>query len=212
MKKRKPSISLRKKPTGWAITHQHHHEDNTSIEIDVAPLVAGITDCLHVFYPDLHKSFTVTMDPLKETDIERIVENRSHYPTTIEQEEILSDEQTHCYLIREEPVKQSYGGVMRYVVRSAHLQEASKSLHLIIHVQVDALFENSHIEMIGAGYPELGVEFSVMLNESGGTETQAIMDELIELMFVNGWDDGEDSISPPYGYRIADEGNEAQKE
>jgi len=54
-------------------------------------------------------------------------------------------------------------------------------------------------------YPELGVEFTVMLNESDGTETQAIMDELINVMMVQGWDDGEEGAQVPYGYRLIDD-------
>jgi len=207
MKKQRPRNLLRKKSTGWTLTHQHHQDDTTCIQIDVAPLVAKITNCLHVYYPDLQKSFTVMMDTLNETAIERIAEHRSDVPTMIEKEEVLSKEQlekqTHCYLIREEPVNRSYSGIMRYVVRGPYLQEASKSLNLLIHVQVDALFEeNSHIETIAASFPELGVEFCVMSTEVEGTDTQAIMDMLLDVMLVQGWDDGENGIHAAYGYRI----------
>ena len=167
--------------------------EQTFIQIDVAPLISGITECLHIFYPQLQQSFTVSMDVLTERDAERMEERKRAYPITLEEETLLPDAQTRCYLIREEPVGSSYTGVMRYVVREAHKHEAGQSLHLVIHAQVDSLLdEDSNIEMVGASYPELGVEFIVMLNESDGTESQAIMEELINVMLVQGWDDGEE--------------------
>lgn len=196
MKKRKPPISLWKRPTaGWAHTYQHLHEEITTIQIDVAPLVAGITDCLHIFYPGLQKSFIVTMNSLTEADLEHIAEKRSHFHKNIEKEEVLSDGRTHCYLIREEPVGASYSGVTRYIVRRPSLQQAGTSLHLLIQVPVDAPFEEEiHTEMIGAVYPELGQQFTLMLSESDGTDREAIMDELLNVMFVQGWNDGNEGI------------------
>lgn len=177
--------------------------EETFLQIDVAPLITGITDCLHIFYPQLHKSFTVSMDHLTERDTEWLEEKKSTYPITVEEETILPDTHTHCYLIREEPIGASYTGIMRYVVREAHKPQASQSLHLIIHASVDALLEEeSNIETIGVSYPELGVEFTVMLTDSEGTDTQAIMDELLNVMLVGGWDDGEGDVQAPYGYQL----------
>ncbi|HEU5376056.1 MAG TPA: hypothetical protein VFV38_11490 [Ktedonobacteraceae bacterium] len=140
MKKPKRMITSRKKKTGWSMHHLEQSEQ-TFVRIDVAPLITGITDCLHIFYPQLQKSFTVSMDHLAERDRERLEEKRHTYPITVEEETILSEGDTHCYLIREEPIGASYTGIMRYVVREAHKHQASQSQHLIIHASVDDLVE-----------------------------------------------------------------------
>src|SRR5258708_7861509 len=66
MKKPRRINTFVKKKTGWSLHHLDHKEE-TFIQIDVAPLIAGMTDCLHVFYPQLQKSFTVSMDHLTES-------------------------------------------------------------------------------------------------------------------------------------------------
>jgi hypothetical protein len=210
MKKPNRKIVSFKKKTDWSMQDLRQSEQ-TFIQIDIAPLVSGSTECLHIFYPQLQKSFTVSLDVLTERDGERLEERKRTYPKTVEEESLLPDEQTRCYLIREEPVGSSYTGVMRYVVREAHKHEVGQSLHLVIHAQVDSLLdEDSNIEMVGASYPELGVEFIVMLSESDGTESQAIMDELINVMLVQGWNDGEEGAQAPYGYRLYDSGEEQE--
>ena len=73
MKKPKRKITSFKTKTGWSVHHLRQSEQ-TFIQIDVAPLIAGITDCLHIFYPQLQKSFTVSMDELTERDRERLEE------------------------------------------------------------------------------------------------------------------------------------------
>jgi hypothetical protein len=213
-KPKRQNISFKKK-TGWNL-HPAEHMDETFLQIDVAPLITGITDCLHVFYPQLQKSFTVSMDRLTESDIERFEAKRQVSPVNVEEETLLSDDRTRCYLIREEPVGDSYAGIMRYVVREAHKHQASQSMHLLIQASVDALFEEeSNIETVGVMYPELGVEFTIMPTESDGADPEAILDELINVMLVSGWDDGEDGASAPHGYRFADdeeEDDQAQQE
>ncbi len=205
MKKPKRQHTSLKKKTGWNL-HPVEHMGETFIQIDVAPLIAGITDCLHVFYPALHKSFTISMQHLTENAIERFEAKRQVFPVNVEEETLLSDDRTRCYLIREEPVGDSYAGIMRYVVREAHKHQASQSMHLLIQASVDALFEaESNIETIGVMYPELGVEFTIMLTESDGADPETVLDELINVMLVSGWDDDEDGASAPYGYRFADD-------
>lgn len=195
---------LAQEKNGWSMDLLRQSEQ-AFIQIDVAPLITGITDCLHIFYPQLQRSFTVSMDHLTEMDTERLEGKRHIYPITIEAETILSDGDTHCYLIREEPIGASYTGIMRYVVREAHKHQASQSQHLIIHASVDALFEKeSNIETVGVSYPELGVEFTVMLTDSEGTDTPVIMDELMNVMLVGGWNDGEGDVHAPYGYQLID--------
>lgn len=70
----------------------------------------------------------------------------------------------------------------------------------------------SNIETIGVSYPELGVEFTVMLTDSEGTDTQAIMDELMSVMLVAGWNDGEGGVQAPYGYQLIDAEEEEEKQ
>ena len=124
MKKPKRQHTSFKKKTGWNL-HPVKHMNETFIQIDVAPLITGITDCLHVFYPQLQKSFTVSMDHLIESDREQFEAKRQVYPINVEEETLLSDDRTRCYLMREESVGDSYAGIMRYVVREVHKHQAS---------------------------------------------------------------------------------------
>ncbi|HEU5376057.1 MAG TPA: hypothetical protein VFV38_11495 [Ktedonobacteraceae bacterium] len=51
-----------------------------------------------------------------------------------------------------------------------------------------------------------------MLTDSEGTDTQAIMDELMSVMLVAGWNDGEGGVQAPYGYQLIDAEEEEEKQ